>query len=739
MISGQFSRVLAYRLLFAAILIGPMTTWPLAIAHAQGRLKVVDPESFRGGIVAVMLQADGKIVTSGSGYILDKRGRIVTNRHLIAPEMKIDNRRSLILVGVPTPGNLEKLEYFQADVVFAPPPRDKIDVAMIQIAAKDGREFAVGGQLMPLTGLPAGVHITVFGYPSQWTKQPKLERKDGSFAKPFANYNDVLIAESDIVADPGISGGPVLLNGGAAIGTFSVNRNSGVGMIIRYDAFEVLEHKYGRNTRKANPPLGPLSLSRLRLSYPAKEWPLPDGPEGAKVDRPDTPPAPLDRYRFPLPAPDMVEQATAKVREAYADQYQAAKNVAEKCEIAKIILEEAERDISGSPLQFAKFKVGCHMASILGAPDLVAQALDQQRWTYNLDIAENAAKAISKLADTTPKKQQSELAKVSLRFLQTAISTGQLAAARQIVAVATSAAREAREAELVQSIRIAEQELELLERQFAELQPHLEKLKSNPDDPEANLVVGRFQVFTAGNWTDGAKHLSRCSDKALKALGEQELASDKSRQQWLVLADGWWEIAQQEKSSLSLKYHIAKCYRQVQVKIGETDGRTRADERLRELPRNPFAPRAPKIAEGRRAPRIPPDAKVFRSHSYYIFEAKGDRAAAILHCRELGGYLAMVDDGAENQFLRECVKTSKAVRTAQVSPWVDGSNNNPRKVWLYHNGKPLRYTNWNPLVSLKEVACASLEADGTWLPSSASMKCPFICEWDSVAPAANRR
>jgi hypothetical protein len=75
----------------------------------------------------------------------------------------------------------------------------------------------------------------------------------------------------------------------------------------------------------------------------------------------------------------------------------------------------------------------------------------------------------------------------------------------------------------------------------------LATLDRNAADPEANLVVGKYQCFIRDDWKNGLGPLSRGGDAALKALAEQELAAGTDAQAKAALADGWWDRAAKER------------------------------------------------------------------------------------------------------------------------------------------------------------------------------------------------
>lgn len=56
-----------------------------------------------------------------------------------------------------------------------------------------------------------------------------------------------------------------------------------------------------------------------------------------------------------------------------------------------------------------------------------------------------------------------------------------------------------------------------------DFQNALNTLVSTPDDPAANLIVGKYKVFVQGDYTFGIPHLAKSSDKTLQTLAQHEL------------------------------------------------------------------------------------------------------------------------------------------------------------------------------------------------------------------------
>lgn len=72
------------------------------------------------------------------------------------------------------------------------------------------------------------------------------------------------------------------------------------------------------------------------------------------------------------------------------------------------------------------------------------------------------------------------------------------------------------------------------------------RLAENPDDPEANLTLGKHLCFVREEWDRGLRHLAKGSDEFFKALAEK----DVSRKDPLSIAEGWW------KASVEVEAHL---------------------------------------------------------------------------------------------------------------------------------------------------------------------------------------
>ncbi len=141
-------------------------------------------------------------------------------------------------------------------------------------------------------------------------------------------------------------------------------------------------------------------------------------------------------------------------------------------------------------------------------------------------------------------------------------------------------------------------------QEWPRVQTAITVLDGKPDDPEANLLVGRFLSFMRGEWAEGLKFLARGSDPQIKTLAIEELAQPTSAEEQKLLADGWWDAGarQDQLGQMQAEYHAATWYRKAR---GDLPSTTQAaiDARIKSLAR--FKDQLPAIGALPDDPRMP--------------------------------------------------------------------------------------------------------------------------------------
>ncbi len=138
----------------------------------------------------------------------------------------------------------------------------------------------------------------------------------------------------------------------------------------------------------------------------------------------------------------------------------------------------------------------------------------------------------------------------------------------------------------------------------------------------------------------------------------------------------------------------------------------------------------------------PAYAKEFHGKFFKVFPYQLSWHEAQLKCLELGGHLAVVKSEDENQFLMSQMK-SQGVSVV----WLGATDEKVEGRWVWVDGEPLRYSNWNPtqpnnkqglehymiMMAGNSVAISRGAQDGKWhdQPNNSAQWSPgFICQWE---------
>lgn len=71
-------------------------------------------------------------------------------------------------------------------------------------------------------------------------------------------------------------------------------------------------------------------------------------------------------------------------------------------------------------------------------------------------------------------------------------------------------------------------------------------LDKKPDDPAANLAVGKYYCLRKGDWEKGLPMLALGQDERLKTVAGQEIAGANTAADKVKLGDAWWDLAEKE-------------------------------------------------------------------------------------------------------------------------------------------------------------------------------------------------
>jgi hypothetical protein len=178
---------------------------------------------------------------------------------------------------------------------------------------------------------------------------------------------------------------------------------------------------------------------------------------------------------------------------------------------------------------------------VTGALDATGELTD---W-FKIDAARMRADTLKGLVRTVRSvESRGELADVAIELVESSLAADRYDDAAELAKIAENLAKAARNTEAQRRLRLLDARIKTGRAQWEEFQTATAKLKSNPDDAEANLAAGKHLLFNRGDWEQGLVHLAKGSDEALKKIAAQDLASPEDAEKQADLAEAWEALSQ---------------------------------------------------------------------------------------------------------------------------------------------------------------------------------------------------
>jgi hypothetical protein len=286
--------------------------------------------------------------------------------------------------------------------------------------------------------------------------------------------------------------------------------------------------------------------------------------------------------RQPLPELSAKQAALAAVKDVFKDDYAAAKTPAKKSELATklyeqsrkaadpteryVLLEEAVAfGVEGDDIQSARSAL-YEMAAGFQVP---AAAKYVAGWKDMLGGARPPETVRALLTDMN-------------RLFDGAVKSAEFDDAKAIGDYATTTAQRLRDVAEIKLVRDRNAELAVRHKEHAAAKTALEKLATTPDDPEANLAVGRYRAIVEKDWVNALALLAKGSDPVWKDLAVKTLAAGNQPAAVSAVADAWWDAAQTKPAQKAELAAGARFW--YQAALGSLAGlqKTRVENRIAE-------------------------------------------------------------------------------------------------------------------------------------------------------------
>jgi hypothetical protein len=238
------------------------------------------------------------------------------------------------------------------------------------------------------------------------------------------------------------------------------------------------------------------------------------------------------------------------VKDVYKAEYSRATTPAGQIALARALFNEAQQSRDDAVTLYVLLKESRDNASSGGDPQTAVDASRGVRDAFALthDAAEQmerdallSATKVVVAAPPTPvaSPESRSAAYLLMAMAERDLNAGNYLLAAQAAAQAEQVAKKINDPSLLDRVRNRSAVLSTAGVEYQRIKDQFAALKANPDDPAANLAVGRFHAFVLDRPEQGMPLLAKCSDAALKALAEREIATAANPADQLSLADAW--------------------------------------------------------------------------------------------------------------------------------------------------------------------------------------------------------
>jgi hypothetical protein len=251
-----------------------------------------------------------------------------------------------------------------------------------------------------------------------------------------------------------------------------------------------------------------------------------------------------------VPVPDAAAQQAAlkTVKEVFADDYKKPKPE-EKAALAATLLKQGIESKDEPATQYVLLQEAAGLAVQVGDAETAINACGETVKYFKVNGAELKLKTFEAVSRNLKTLEANKaLVQACLAAMDEAVAADGYEDASRMATLAEGVARKTKELPLISQIQAKAKEIRELQGEFAKVKAAKEVLFAKPDDAEASLAVGKFLCFVKADWDKGLPLLAKCSDTALKALAEKDLAQPRDAKEQMAVADGWWDLAEKQNS-----------------------------------------------------------------------------------------------------------------------------------------------------------------------------------------------
>ena len=269
--------------------------------------------------------------------------------------------------------------------------------------------------------------------------------------------------------------------------------------------------------------------------------------------------------RVAIPSKEAQDKAEKEVQSIFKSEFDQAAHgtAAAKLALSQKLVQQAGESADDPAARYVLLVKAEEFARDSGDLAQTMAAVNKLAQSYLFDASSERFTTLTGMLKSlkSPEATQAAL-DAATAAIDEAIAADNYDAASKFARLASGLASKSRNQPLSTQLKNRSLEIDQVKKEYAKTADALEKLKTAPDDPEANFAVGYFQGPLKGDFDKALPALAKGSDATLQDLAKRELASPTDSAELAKLADGWWALAddKHEPAKGHLRAHAVVWY-----------------------------------------------------------------------------------------------------------------------------------------------------------------------------------
>lgn len=284
-----------------------------------------------------------------------------------------------------------------------------------------------------------------------------------------------------------------------------------------------------------------LALAALAIAVASPSFAAEDAREGAHFVVFQAP------AKSPIPSKELRDAKRAEIDSIF--ETSKAASLTEKVALAQRLLRTAQDTRDDAVARFELLNMARELASEGARMQIAFDAIELMQLEFDFDADGVRLVTITQGSKAAvPLDAKGEVIVYGSKLAERLVQQDRYAEASKLISSLMDPARRARDQIAVARLIEQKKQIDLLAADFSKLQTLLDKLKANPDDPQASTAAGKYYLFQKNDPQQGLKLLAKSDNAALAEVAKLELTQPQNPADQEKLADLWWELAGAETS-----------------------------------------------------------------------------------------------------------------------------------------------------------------------------------------------